>query len=190
MMTTLVRLPMLVAVAKSLADAGAAQNERRPDFMDFYLADSITEHRDVAARNPRVVDRVMQLVAAARRDLGDQDTVGAGARFFGPDLPKRGASDATTGVIRSPACELRGKRMSMLVGGGRGDSTYVAPCTAAGKELRRTHGPALPTMIRVLWDVSDFVGRELVIRIVDCKKRGWGHVTFDDFSCEGDFSRK
>ncbi len=90
MMTTLVRLPMLVAVAKSLADAGAAQNERRPDFMDFYLADSITEHRDVAARNPRVVDRVMQLV----------------------------------------------------------------------------------------------------IRIIDCKKRGWGHVTFDDFSCEGDLSRK
>jgi arylsulfatase len=40
------------------------------------------ETRDVAAANPSVVDRLLALVEEGRRELGDYDRIGAGARFF------------------------------------------------------------------------------------------------------------
>lgn len=40
-------------------------------------------------------------------------------------------------------------------------------------------------MHRITWDTTDFKGRNVRLRIVDSNTGGWGHVTFDDFSCEG-----
>jgi hypothetical protein len=41
-------------------------------------------------------------------------------------------------------------------------------------------------MRRVNWDVSQFVGRTAFLRIVDQRERQWAHVTFDDFSADGE----
>ena len=94
--------------------------------------------------------------------------------------------DAQTGVVQSPAFELTGAKMSFLVGGGRHKETYVALCDAAtGKVLRAARGLNSEAMQRIHWDVSQYKGRPLRMRIVDRHTGGWGHVTFDDFSAQG-----
>jgi len=57
----------------------------------FDLAADIGERHDVAGEHPEIVARLMKLVEAARKDLGDYDRVGAGVRFFDPSAPKAGA---------------------------------------------------------------------------------------------------
>jgi len=98
----------------------------------------------------------------------------------------RGASDEQTGVIHSPKFVLRGKAMSLLVGGGNGPETYVALCTTDGNEVLRAGGPNGPNLRRVNWDVSPYVGQKVFLRVVDRKGRDWGHITLDDFSTEGE----
>ena len=94
--------------------------------------------------------------------------------------------DQLTGVIESPVFELRGPRLSFLVGGGDHRDTYVALCDAAtGEELMKASGQSAMAMRRVTWDVAKLRGRKLLVRIVDRHTGGWGHVLFDDFSAEG-----
>ncbi len=97
----------------------------------------------------------------------------------------KGASDKQAGVMVSPLFELLGDRASFLVGGGQAPLTYVALCDEKGEELIRAGGAKGPQMVRRHWDVSAWRGRKLFLRVVDRSKAGWGHITFDDFSCEG-----
>jgi fructan beta-fructosidase len=43
-----------------------------------------------------------------------------------------------------------------------------------------------PQMQRVEWDLGEWIGRTVILRIVDRNQGGWGHLTFDDFSVEGE----
>jgi len=43
----------------------------------------------VAADHPDVVKRLMDVVEEARRDLGDYDRIGQGARFFDKPVPTK-----------------------------------------------------------------------------------------------------
>lgn len=97
-----------------------------------------------------------------------------------------GAADSMTGVLRSPTFTLRGKTISFLVGGGNSPETYVALCTDDGEEVLRAGGPNGPVLRRIRWEVGDYLGRKVFLKIVDQKQSGWGHVTFDDFSAEGE----
>lgn len=55
----------------------------------YDLANDIAEGHNVAATHPDVVKRLMGVVEEARRELGDYDRIGQGARFFdeGPRRP-------------------------------------------------------------------------------------------------------
>jgi len=55
----------------------------------YDLADDVAETHNVAADHADVVKRLMGVVEEARRDLGDYDRIGRGARFFdsGPRRP-------------------------------------------------------------------------------------------------------
>jgi len=100
--------------------------------------------------------------------------------------PEGIVGDGLTGVIESPVFELRGDRMSFLVGGGDHPDTYVALCDAAtGRELMKASGQRTWALRRVTWDVAKLRGRKLLLRIVDRHTGGWGHVLFDDFSADG-----
>jgi len=60
------------------------------DAIELYdLEADVEEKHDVAKEHPDVVDELMELVEAARKDLGDYDRAGEGARFFdqGPRRP-------------------------------------------------------------------------------------------------------
>jgi hypothetical protein len=93
--------------------------------------------------------------------------------------------DSMTGVLESPRFVLHDGKLSMLVGGGDGPDTYVALCTADGKEVLRAGGTNSPVLQRVNWDASSYESQEVFLRIVDRKRRVWAHITFDDFSAEG-----
>lgn len=99
---------------------------------------------------------------------------------------REGPVDAMMGVIESPVLILKGPKMSFLVGGGNHDLTHVALCTTEGKELMRAGGTNSPVLRRVEWDVSRHAGTRVVVRLVDRKTAGWAHLTFDDFSTEGE----
>ena len=101
-----------------------------------------------------------------------------------------GGDDTMTGVIRSPVFRLGGPAISFLVGGGAGPNTYVALCTLDGKEVLKAGGTHSPILRRVRWDVKPLQGQKVFLQIVDRADRDWGHVTFDDFSTEGQLDDK
>lgn len=106
--------------------------------------------------------------------------------FTGHRRDRTTGDDSMTGVIESPGFVLRGTRISFLVGGGASDRTYVALCNQDGDELRTARGQNGPALTRVHWEVAELRGMTLRLRIVDRNSAGWGHVTFDDFSCDGE----
>ena len=101
------------------------------------------------------------------------------------------AQDSAVGVVHSPLFVLSSDTASFLVGGGRddNDTLYVALCDSDGTELLRASGAGGPILQRVVWDVSDYKGRVLYLKIVDARPSNWGHLTFDDFSAEGELAR-
>jgi len=54
----------------------------------YDLGKDVGEKHNVAAEHPEVVAELMKLIEAARKDLGDYDRAGEGARFF-DDRPRR-----------------------------------------------------------------------------------------------------
>ena len=50
-------------------------------------------------------------------------------------------------------------------------------------------GANTEVMQRINWDVSAYKSRRVHLRVVDRNTGSWGHVTLDDFSCEGTFDK-
>ena len=90
--------------------------------------------------------------------------------------------------MQSPTFLIQGDRASFLVSGGYDpDSLYVGLFDAESKEvLRIGGGPRGPQMKRITWDVSKLKGRTVFLRVVDRSTEGWGFLTFDDFSVDGE----
>jgi hypothetical protein len=89
--------------------------------------------------------------------------------------------DGQTGVIVSPLFVSEGGTMTFRVGGGGGDSTYVALCTSDGKEVQFVRGINDQVMQEVTWALSPYAGKKMFIKVVDQSTGGWGHITVDDF---------
>jgi arylsulfatase A len=89
--------------------------------------------------------------------------------------------DSQTGVIVSPLFVPEGGMMVFRVGGGSGQSTYAALCTADGKEVQFARGVNDQVMQEATWDLSPYIGRKMFIKVVDQSMNGWGHITVDDF---------
>ncbi|MCA0991950.1 GH32 C-terminal domain-containing protein [Guptibacillus hwajinpoensis] len=73
--------------------------------------------------------------------------------------------------------------IDFLIGGGNDEENlYVALVrTSDGKELRKETGRDTEKYRRVYWDVSEYIGEEVVIKIVDHAKGAFGHINVDDF---------
>jgi len=98
----------------------------------------------------------------------------------------KGYDDGMVGIIESAVFVLKGPKMSFLVGGGNSEETYVALCSEDDEELMRAGGTNSPVLRRITWDVSAHIGKKVSLRLVDQKRRVWAHLTFDDFSTEGE----
>ena len=78
----------------------------------------------------------------------------------------------------------------MVSGTTKWEVPVIAMCDArTGEPLLKAGGPSGPQMQRVDLDLSEFVGREVFLQIVDRHTGSWGHLTFDDFSVEGEITQ-
>jgi beta-fructofuranosidase/levanase/fructan beta-fructosidase len=83
--------------------------------------------------------------------------------------------DASTGTLTSNEFVIEKPYINLKVGGGNdNNATYVA-LVVDGKEVRKAVGSNAEQLKIKSWNVSDLVGRNASIKIVDNHKAGWGH---------------
>ncbi|MEM7599917.1 MAG: arylsulfatase [Verrucomicrobiota bacterium] len=99
-----------------------------------------------------------------------------------------GFSDEQTVTFQSPTFVIQGDQASFLASGGFDPgSLYVGLFDAESNQLLlAAGGPGGPQMQRTIWDVANLKGRTVYLQVVDQNTEGWGHLTFDDFSVEGE----
>ncbi len=90
--------------------------------------------------------------------------------------------DKPTGTLTSVPFKVTHPWASFLLGGGASTETGVELILQPRNEVFfRASGEDQEDMKRVAVDLSQYVGKEIQIRLVDRSSEGWGHVNFDDF---------
>ena len=92
--------------------------------------------------------------------------------------------DGTTGTLTSPALKVERKHIKFLIGGGGHAGKTCINLLHRGKVVRTATGPnTQPGGSEELdwhsWDVTDLMGKNVVIQIVDDHTGGWGHINVD-----------
>ena len=104
----------------------------------------------------------------------------------------RAFSDEQMAVVQSPRFVIRSELASFLTSGGFDEELlYIGLCDAeTGEPLLKAGGSGGPQMHRVTWDVRAFKDRPVFLQLVDKSTDGWGHLTFDDFSADGQLAEQ
>jgi len=91
--------------------------------------------------------------------------------------------DDSTGKLTSPPFRIQKRYLAFLIGGGGWPETcmnllvdHKIARTATGSNTQPGGSERLEPQS---WDVSQFIGREGIIEIVDQRKGGWGHINVD-----------
>ncbi len=92
--------------------------------------------------------------------------------------------DGSTGMLTSPPLTIERKYIRFLIGGGMKPGKACMNLLVDGKVVRTATGPndrpgGTEALDRGSWDVSDLVGKQAVIQIVDRQQGGWGHINVD-----------
>ncbi|MGC8988757.1 MAG: glycoside hydrolase family 32 protein [Verrucomicrobiia bacterium] len=92
--------------------------------------------------------------------------------------------DGSVGTLTSPAFTVQRKYISFLIGGGKDSERTCMNLLINGEIVRNATGPndkpgGSERLEPEFWDVSEFIGKTAVIRIVDSATGGWGHVNVD-----------
>jgi putative membrane-bound dehydrogenase-like protein len=115
---------------------------------------------------------------AARR--GDMKSQHVGEWWVGGF--EGGAGDPPQGTLTSAPFKVTHRFASFYVAGGSTDKTAVEILLAEEKKvLYRVPGEDSEGLRPVVIDLSDYVGKDLQIRLVDRESGGWGHLNFDHF---------
>lgn len=86
--------------------------------------------------------------------------------------------DRARGVALSPPFQVDRPSLGMLVAGGWSEATRVE-LRVDGESVRQIFGMRRSELREASWDVSDLVGREARIAVIDAAEGPWGHVTLD-----------
>ncbi len=95
------------------------------------------------------------------------------------------------GSIVSPRFTLTRPTVSLLVAGGGSEDLYVAVCAvdptvdSGCREVARVEGDDGEWFDYETLDLSDHLGEELFLRLVDHELRGWSHLALDDVRVNG-----
>ena len=89
--------------------------------------------------------------------------------------------DAATGTLTSPPFRITENRMSLRLSGGTDTKTLRAELRIAGKALRTaTPQHADERMRQFRWDVSEFLGQQATLVLIDEATGPWGHLNVDE----------
>ena len=90
--------------------------------------------------------------------------------------------DAPQGTLTSAPFKVTQPWASFLVAGGSQPNTRVELVRADTQQaFFKMSGVNDETLRPVVVDLSEQVGKEIFIRVVDLESGGWGHINFDDF---------
>lgn len=88
--------------------------------------------------------------------------------------------DGPKGKMTSMPFTIEKPTIGFLVGGGCNMNDVRIELVVDGVVHRQTTGRCTETMAHEQWDVSNLMGKEAMIRIVDNASGGWGHINVDD----------
>ncbi len=89
------------------------------------------------------------------------------------------AGDGYTGTLTSPAFTIERPFLHFLVGGGAHLEQTCMDLVVGGEVVRTIAGQDAETLTLAGWGVSELVGREATLRIVDQVRESWGHINVD-----------
>jgi uncharacterized protein (DUF608 family) len=115
------------------------------------------------------------------------------------ELPDGNYDDAMTGEVESPVIRMSGPRVSLRIGGGAHRDTRVvlralpelargasgAGVPDDGTEIVSASGENSEQMRLVQWSLPELRGRLVYLVVEDGNEGGWGHVTMDEVTIEG-----
>jgi len=95
--------------------------------------------------------------------------------------------DGSTGTLTSPPFTIERRFINFLIGGGRYPGETCLDLLVDGRVVRTATGPnnrpgGSERLVWRSWAVSDLLGREAVLRIVDSATGGWGHINVDEIT--------
>ncbi len=106
-----------------------------------------------------------------------QQAVGGymGSRLVNTFMP----NDRPRGRLVSKPFTIKRKHIGFLIGGGSHEGETCMNLTVDGETVRTTIGKNVERLDAVSWDVSDLIGKEARLEIVDDNSGGWGHINVD-----------
>ena len=92
--------------------------------------------------------------------------------------------DDSVGTLTSPPFRVDRPHLNFLIGGGKFPGETCLDLVVDGAVVRTATGPndrpgGSERLDWASWDVREFQGREAVLRAVDRRKGGWGHINVD-----------
>ena len=88
-------------------------------------------------------------------------------------------NDVPQGELISKPFRIERKYIGFLIGGGNHPGETCINLKVDGKVVRTATGKNLELLEPASWDVSEFLGQEAVIEIIDHHGGGWGHINID-----------
>lgn len=92
--------------------------------------------------------------------------------------------DESTGGLTSPEFRIERNYITYFIGGGMNHEKLSLQLIVDGHTVRQATGPndrpgGSENLQQESWDVSEFLGKTGVLRIIDDAKGGWGHINVD-----------
>lgn len=92
--------------------------------------------------------------------------------------------DRSVGTLTSPPFRIERPHLNFLIGGGKYPGETCLDLLVGGQVMRTATGPndqpgGSERLGWQSWEVAEYLGHEAVIRIVDRRTGGWGHINVD-----------
>jgi hypothetical protein len=90
--------------------------------------------------------------------------------------------DASTGTMTSKKFLINRKYLNYLIGGGSHTNKTGIQLLVDGRVVRTATGMETEQLLPGSWDVSAYMGKLGVLKIIDLEPGGWGHILVDQIS--------
>lgn len=159
------------AVVKSYKAKSASGRELNLDFEKGTLADWTAEGNAWEGQ-PIKGDTVTPRRPGMRSNHEGDYWIGGYEKF----------GDERVGTLTSAPFVVAHRYATFLTNGGDGEATRVELVKKdTGKVVYRMNGNNSETMRRITVDLRAHMGQEIMVRLVDSHRGGWGHLNFDHF---------
>ena len=88
-------------------------------------------------------------------------------------------SDGNTGKLTSKPFVIRHSAIRFLIGGGNHSGKTCFNLKVGGKVVQTATGKNDERLEAAAWDVSQWLGKEAMLEVVDDHQGGWGHINLD-----------